>query len=605
MSAYVRGTVSTRINLYFQWRNAAGTIISSDGPTSVNHTDAWQRVSRTATAPAGTVSARLLYRFIGPGTATSVTGFMEVDRAQLEIGDTVTGWRDNGSLADSAITANATATTALTARVTQTETDLTSVSQNVTNLTSSIGNIGSDNLLPNSSFEQIGTDGIPAGWRLGSSASMAPTLTMVDSPLSSSVKAVRLTRAGLTNGSYIDLNLNLAAADRPNVVPGQSYTLSAYTRLSSPSARLAMYIQWLNTSNTVISTIQLPETAVGTTFTRSSFSGVAPAGAVKAVIFAARLLNRAGATADMWIEIDNVQFEQGATATGYSPSGASTASAQAATATALDALTTTVTQQGTSITSVASRATALESTVNNTTNGLATKASAAAVTALTTRVTSAEGSITSYSSRITSLESSVNNDVAQALSSLSTRVTNTEGTISAQASSISNLNVVVGNQGAAIQSTSAVVADTYGKVSASYTVKMQAMSDGRLFTAGFGVGLDNSAGPTQSQFIVSADRFGVLNADLNGVVTSPFIIEGGQVFIADAVIKKASITNALIGRSITSQTLTNYGQPVMTTDYSTGLITIQNQTTSGKYMLIRQDGIFSVSAGVIMFELQM
>ncbi|WP_447650983.1 TipJ family phage tail tip protein [Pseudomonas abietaniphila] len=667
--------------------------------------------------------------------------------------------------------ASSAAVDALTSRVTQTETSLTSVSGQLTTLNNSIGSMGGDNLLPNSSFDQLSADGTrPLWWRTDGSAGVVIALSQVDSPLSLSTKAVRCAYNGLANGGYIGLTFNIGDGERPKVAAGQSYTLSVYARLSSPSARLAMYMQWINDAGSIISTTQLAETQVGTTFTRYSFTATAPAGAVRTQIFPARLINRSGAAADMWIEFDNVQLQEGATLTAYSPSVQAVTAAQAATSAAVDSLSSAVTQQGTTLTSVAARTTTLENSVNSTTDGLATKASSSAVQTLTNRVTAVEGVNTAQSSSITDLQTSVSTiqgslgasgldpadggswnfdstaegwtatnsslafpsagvmrqtataadpsisvtglsingglyskvrvsitrragaaatdwdgrlfystsghgisssyvkvlanpnlaigssvvlefDMAaltaggtdwvsstitvlrldlglssggafdidwiavgrvapsassRALSSLTSTVTQQGSTISSQAQSITGLTTTVNNQGAALQVQATALADTSGKVSSSYTVKLGVMADGRRWAAGFGIGLDNSSGTTQSQFVVSADTFAVLNADssASGTFTSPFMVSGGQVFIRDTVIQKATITNALIGQSIYSQTLTNYGQPVMTTDYNSGQITIQNKATNGKYMLLREDGLFAVSGGVVILELR-
>jgi predicted phage tail protein len=769
LSAYVRGTSGLGFQLFLQTRNSAGTVLNTASQGITLLTDGWQRVTLTSIAlPADSVNIAPLLRVRPNAAGTVNAGFIEIDRAQLEIAPTASGWSDNGQVNAADNSAQAAATTALTARVTQTETGLTSVSGQLTTLNNSIGSMGGDNLLANSSFEQTSSTGWPLYWR--AAGSVVPTVTFVDSTLSSSLKAVRLANPAIPNGGYIDLQLYPTEGADPKLVAGQTYTLSVYARMSSPSARLAMYIQWVNSSGSVISTSQLAETAVGTTFTRMSFTATAPAGTVAGHVYAGRLLNRAGATADMWIELDNVQLQEGATLTAYSPSVQAVTSAQAATSAAVDSLSSTVTQQGTTLTSVAARTTSLENAVNSATDGLATKASASAVQTLTNRVTAVEGVNTAQSSSITDLQASVSTiqgslgssgldpaegaswnfdsaaegwaaanssltfpsagvmrqtatasdpslnisglaingglyskirvsitrragtsatdwdgsiyyvtsghgvsgsytkklanpnlavgastvlefDMAaltaggsdwvtstitairldigalsggafdidwiavgrvapsassRALSSLTSTVTQQGSTISSQAQSITGLNTTVNNQGAALQVQANALADTSGKVSSSYTVKLGVMADGRRWAAGFGIGLDNSSGTTQSQFVVSADTFAVLNADssANGTFTSPFMVSGGQVFIRDTVIRKATITNALIGQSIYSQTLTNYGQPVMTTDYNSGQITIQNKATNGKYMILREDGLFAVSGGVVILELR-
>jgi predicted phage tail protein len=760
MSAYVRGTVGMISQLYFQWKSAAGTIISSDGATSVNLTADWQRLSRTSAAvPDGAVSVRLLYRVRGPVSGTSITGFAEWDRAQFELSPVVSGWKDNNGLTDDAITAGAAATTALTARVTQTETGLTSASANIVTLTNNLAGAGGDNLLPNSSFEQLSSDGTrPLWWRTDGSAGATISVSLVDSPLALSNKAVRNSYAGLANGGYIGMTYNIADGERPKVEGGKTYTLSTYARVSSPSARFTMYIQWLDAASTLLSTAQLPEVAIGsTTFTRMQFTATAPATAVRTQIFPARLINRSGAAADMWIEFDNVQLQEGAVATAYAPSVLLGDNAQSA---ATAALTSTVTQQGTTLTSLSSQVTDLSSTVNSVTDGLATKATTTALNALTTRVTNAEGVNTSQASSLTALKASITGESspfsastasweflsnlygwtasvqagsptlvanptfarmtgagqffksigidangtlypylrmrfkrsgttrgsgriywanqdgglaeartgsfpiditttdwqtveidlsanaawvgktntairldvvnsgdtagtfdmayisigskspsasALALSSTQATVTQQGTAITAQSTRIDTLSSTVGTVQAAIQSEAttranadsslatqisgvqatagtaaanaqtamSTAADVSGKASAMYSVKLAVTAGGQYYATGYGLGLENNNGVFQSQFIVAADRFAIVNVS-GAAAVSPFAVQGSQTFIADAFIRDASITNAKIGDQIYSS---NY---------------VANQ--SG--WVLRKDGIFEINSTI-------
>ncbi|EJD6704364.1 DUF1983 domain-containing protein [Serratia marcescens] len=93
-----------------------------------------------------------------------------------------------------------------------------------------------------------------------------------------------------------------------------------------------------------------------------------------------------------------------------------------------------------------------------------------------------------------------------------------------------------------------------GKLKDMWSVKVGQTVDGKLYTAGIGVGVENTPEGMQSQVLILADRFAVLNtADGQGsAVSVPFAIENNQVFINDALIKDASITNAKIGEYISS-----------------------------------------------------
>ncbi|MGP0824423.1 host specificity protein J [Serratia sp. CY82423] len=93
-----------------------------------------------------------------------------------------------------------------------------------------------------------------------------------------------------------------------------------------------------------------------------------------------------------------------------------------------------------------------------------------------------------------------------------------------------------------------------GKLKDMWSVKVGKTVDGKLYTAGIGVGVENTPEGMQSQVLILADRFAVLNtADGQGsAVSVPFAIEGGQVFMNSAFIKDATIDSAKIAQQIQS-----------------------------------------------------
>ncbi|MBY8953880.1 DUF1983 domain-containing protein [Pseudomonas carnis] len=106
---------------------------------------------------------------------------------------------------------------------------------------------------------------------------------------------------------------------------------------------------------------------------------------------------------------------------------------------------------------------------------------------------------------------------------------------------------------AAIQITAKAQADTDGKLSTMWAVKMQVNSNGQYVAAGIGLGIEQNAdGLLQSQFLVSADRFAVVNTLSGGGLTTPFVVSNGQVFMRSAMIEDGTITNAKIGNYIQS-----------------------------------------------------
>lgn len=141
--------------------------------------------------------------------------------------------------------------------------------------------------------------------------------------------------------------------------------------------------------------------------------------------------------------------------------------------------------------------------------------------------------------------------VESSVNSLTTAVANLEG---ATAQSINELNSRVGQNESTIQVTQQTVANLNGRMSATYSIRVGVTNQGRYYAAGMAIGVENSQGGMQSQVLFLADRFGVLNIS-NGVVTAPFVIQGGQTIINNAIIGDATITFAKITDSLQS---TNY-----------------------------------------------
>ena len=114
------------------------------------------------------------------------------------------------------------------------------------------------------------------------------------------------------------------------------------------------------------------------------------------------------------------------------------------------------------------------------------------------------------------------------------------------------VQAAVDNTTAAVQQTSQAVVDLNGKVSATWTVKCQVSSDGRIYAAGMGLGVEQQPdGSYQSQALFQADRFAVINT-ANNRVTVPFVIQNGQTYIQQALIGDGWINNAMIGDYIQS-----------------------------------------------------
>ncbi|WP_353187486.1 DUF1983 domain-containing protein [Pseudomonas sp.] len=151
-------------------------------------------------------------------------------------------------------------------------------------------------------------------------------------------------------------------------------------------------------------------------------------------------------------------------------------------------------------------------------------------------------------SRVTTFDAKIGENAAN-ITELEEVVATNE---SATATKIEQLNVSVGDNSAAIQQTSTAYADTAGKLSTMWSVKMQVTANGQYVAAGIGLGIENTGAGLQSQFLVSADRFAIVNTIAGGAISVPFAVEGGQVFLNTLFVKDASIGNAKIGFFIQS-----------------------------------------------------
>lgn len=136
-----------------------------------------------------------------------------------------------------------------------------------------------------------------------------------------------------------------------------------------------------------------------------------------------------------------------------------------------DALLTRVTTSEGILTTNSAKITALESTVNNGSTGVA--ATSTALGLLTTRVTTAEGTITSQGTAITSLTTTVNHPTTgvsalnTALSTLSSTVTTQGGTITSQGAAITTLQGTVNDGSTGVVATAAAVSALGTRVTAA------------------------------------------------------------------------------------------------------------------------------------------
>lgn len=180
--------------------------------------------------------------------------------------------------------------------------------------------------------------------------------------------------------------------------------------------------------------------------------------------------------------------------------------------------------------------------------------------------------------------------LAQANAAVQSEVTARATAVSALGSRVDTTNANLAGTTAAVQQVNQSVVTLNGKVAATYAIRAQVTSGGQIYAAGMGLGVEQQPdGSYQSQVLFQADRFAVINV-VNGSVTSPFVIQGGQTFISQALIGTGWIQNAMIGDVIQATATGAGGQPRWKLDKSNGL-TMFGAVGSSGYMVLNDQAL--------------
>ena len=161
----------------------------------------------------------------------------------------------------------------------------------------------------------------------------------------------------------------------------------------------------------------------------------------------------------------------------------------------------------------------------------------------------------------------------------------------ATATQINGITATINGHTSAITTNAQAIANVNGDLKAMYSIKVGLSSNGQLYAAGMGIGVENTPSGMQSQVIFLADRFAVTH-QAGATVILPFVIQNGQVIIRDTVIGDATITRAKLAETISS---VNYvqNQAGLSINFRTG--TLENYgSTAGEGAMKQTNQTISV-----------
>ncbi|HBB2114798.1 TPA: phage tail protein [Escherichia coli] len=149
---------------------------------------------------------------------------------------------------------------------------------------------------------------------------------------------------------------------------------------------------------------------------------------------------------------------------------------------------------------------------------------------------------------LTTLEAKINDEIKGSVTNLEQTMATLEKTTAQQ---ISEVTASINGQSVLIEENKTAIAGISGDMSASWSIKVAADNNGMKYATGMSFGLTGDGTNVQSQCIFLVDRF-VLMTAANGTYTTPFYVANGAMYVREAFIKDASITNAKIGSYIQS-----------------------------------------------------
>ncbi|EKN2275271.1 phage tail protein [Salmonella enterica] len=140
--------------------------------------------------------------------------------------------------------------------------------------------------------------------------------------------------------------------------------------------------------------------------------------------------------------------------------------------------------------------------------------------------------------QMSTLQTQISTDITSKIEALQRASSTAEGSLTEK---LTQLNATVNGQVTTIQEISRAQAMLNDTVAALKSFRVQYQANGKAAIAG----IQLSATQTQSEILMMADRIALLNL-YNGSVTLPFLIQNGQVVLADTFVKSLNINDRFV-----------------------------------------------------------
>ncbi|EAV3918374.1 DUF1983 domain-containing protein [Salmonella enterica] len=140
--------------------------------------------------------------------------------------------------------------------------------------------------------------------------------------------------------------------------------------------------------------------------------------------------------------------------------------------------------------------------------------------------------------QMSTLQTQVSTDITSRIEALQRASSTAEGSLTEK---LTQLSAAVNGQGATVQDISRAQAMLNDTVAALKSFRVQYQANGKAAIAG----IQLSATAVQSEILLMADRIALLNP-YNGSVTLPFVVQNGQVILADTFVKSLNINDRFV-----------------------------------------------------------